>query len=136
MLVVFSGGGDGAVVAVAYVVVVIEVVGGGVATVAAVVVFVSVVDIVACFLGLSLLILSCCIHISRVNQPDTPLTRYVDKLAERAIGAAAADSAIPASQGAGASRIHAAWHQTSCRTGRLSCSRPSLQQVTQATASR
>lgn len=57
--------------------------------------------------------------------------RYIDKLAERALDADAADSAVPASQavGAGAVRVHAAWNQTCARTGRLSCSRPNLQQV-------
>lgn len=56
--------------------------------------------------------------------------RYVDKLSEKATGAAQADSAVPvANQGAGAVRIHAAWNQTAVRTGRLSCSRPNLQQV-------
>lgn len=57
------------------------------------------------------------------------LSRYVDKLAEKAVGAAPASSAVPASQGVGAARLHAAWNQTAVRTGRLSCSRPNLQQA-------
>eukprot|EP00903_Cladosiphon_okamuranus_P006776 g6606.t1 len=58
-------------------------------------------------------------------------TTYVDKLAERALGAAATEGAIPARQmaGAGAVRIHAVWNQTAARTGRLSCLRPNLQQI-------
>ncbi|CAM9435110.1 unnamed protein product [Discosporangium mesarthrocarpum] len=56
-------------------------------------------------------------------------TTYVDKLAARANGAERAESAVPSQVGATAARIHAAWHQTSVRTGRLSCSRPNLQQI-------
>ncbi|CAM9230242.1 unnamed protein product [Choristocarpus tenellus] len=56
-------------------------------------------------------------------------TTYVDKLVARAIGAPLTDSALPPSQGALTAVIHALWHQTSVRTGRLSCSRPNLQQI-------
>lgn len=94
---------------------------------------VAVVSVVVFFVLLVYLLISSVVHPSFTGSTNqTPLPRYVDKLAERALGAAATDSAIPVSQGAGASRIHAAWHQTSCRTGRLSCSRPNLQQARHA----
>lgn len=60
---------------------------------------------------------------------------YVDKLAEKAEGAASSECAVSACHQTGekafAARLHSAWNQTSVRTGRLSCARPNLQQVSQ-----